>query len=59
MPKKPTAFKVLVTASGIVFPPAFHAAVLSMQRYRKKHPEARPGEVQLTLDYGEDADHVG
>ena len=54
MPKKKTVFTVTVTADGVIFPPQFHAAVLAMTRYRKKRPEAKPGQVQIVLEYGED-----
>ena len=54
MPKKKTVFTVTVTADGVIFPPQFHAAVLAMTRYRKKRHEAKPGQVQIVLDYGAD-----
>ena len=49
----PKTYTVKVTAQGIVFPASFHAAALAMQRRRVKKPEMKEGEVQLTLEYGE------
>jgi len=54
--RKRTVFTVTVTADGVIFPPQFHAAVLAMTRYRKKRPDAKPGQVQIVLDYGQPTD---
>jgi len=53
-PKK--SYTVKVTAAGVLFPPQFQAAVLAMQRYRVRKPEAKPAEVQLVLEYGSDGE---
>ena len=56
MGKTPKSYTILVTAAGVLFPPQFQAAVLAMQRYRVRKPEAKPAEVQLVLEYGSDSE---
>lgn len=51
MPKPKKIHVARVTADGVLFPPAFTAAVLAMQRRRQKNPAMSVGEVQFVLDY--------